>query len=169
MVRLSHQGGTVTVASTPAGATIAIDGRDTGKVTPASVSVASGQHALGLKAEGYLQYESTITVAEGQSQSTSATLVPLGRVTEIKIKRGGLFGRRGGDKDVGTVSLRTSPPGAVVMVNGQMAPKATPVEFTLNPGGYELEFQLRGYKTVKKNIVVDAGAKNDVQVTLEQQ
>lgn len=170
MVRLAHMGGTVTIASTPAGATIAIDGRDTGKVTPSSVNIPSGQHALGLKAEGYLPYDSTVTVAEGQSHSVSATMVPLGRVTEIKVKRGGIFGMgKHADKDMGSISIRTSPPGAIVMVNGQMAPKATPLEFQLNPGGYQLEIQLRGYKTVKKNIVVDAGAKNDVDVPLEQQ
>jgi hypothetical protein len=168
MVRLSHQGGTVAVGSTPAGATIFVDGRDTGKVTPAQLNIPSGQHVILVKTIGYLEYSSSITVAEGQSQSVSGTLVPLGRTMEIKVKRGGLFGRRG-DKDMGTVSLRSSPPGAAVSVNGQLAPKATPVEITLNPGGYELVFELRGYKTIKRNIVVAAGEKSAVDINLEQQ
>lgn len=168
MVRMSRQGGTVAFGSVPSGATILVDGRDTGKVTPAQLNVASGQHAVALNTEGYLEFNSTLTIAEGQSTSVSATLVPLGRTTEIKLKKGGLFSGRG-NKDMGTVAVRTNPAGAMILVNGQSAPKATPVEFSLNPGGYELQIQLTGFKTVKRNIVVDAGAKNSVDVQLEQQ
>jgi serine/threonine protein kinase len=168
MIKLSHQGGTVAIGSIPAGANIFVDGRDTGKITPAQVIIPSGQHAVALKTVGYLEYNSSVTIADGQSQSLSPTLVQLGRTVEIKVKKGGLFGRRG-DKDMGSVSVRTSPPGAIVSVNGQLAPKATPLEFSLNPGGYELLIELTGYKSVKRNIVVDAGAKNSVDVTLDQQ
>ena len=167
MVKLSRQGGTVAIASVPAGATIFVDGRDTGKVTPAQVIIPSGQHAVAVKTVGYLEYNSSVTIADGQSQSLSPTLVPLGRVTEIKLKKGGLFGGRG-NKDMGSVSVRTSPPGAIVSVNGQLAPKATPLEFSLSPGGYELVIELTGYKSVKRSIVVEAGAKNSVDVSLDQ-
>lgn len=168
MTRLSHQGGTVSISSVPAGGSIFVDGRDTGKVTPAQMSVPSGQHAISVKTVGYLEYSSSVTLADGQSQSLAPTLVPLARVTEIKLKKGGLFGGRG-DKNMGTVSVRTNPAGAVVMVNGQLAPKATPVEFSLNPGGYEVVIELRGYRSIKRNVVVEAGAKNSVDETLEQQ
>ncbi len=168
MVRLSHQGGTVAFGSVPGGASILVDGRNTGKVTPAQLAIPSGQHAVGLKTEGYLEFNSTVTIADGQSTSVSATLVPLGRTSDIKLKKGGLFGGRG-NKDMGTVTVRTNPAGAMILVNGQSAPKATPVEFSLNPGGYELQIQLMGYKTAKRNIVVEAGAKNSVDVQLEQQ
>lgn len=168
MIKLSHQGGTVVIGSVPAGANIFVDGRDTGKITPAQVIIPSGQHAVALRTVGYLEYSSSVTVAEGQSQSLSPSLVQLGRTIEIKVKKGGLFGRRG-DKDMGTVSVRTTPPGAIITVNGQLAPKATPIEFSLNPGGYELLIELKGYRSVKRNIVVEAGAKNSVDVTLDQQ
>ena len=167
MVRLSHQGGIVMVGSTPSGGSIFVDGHDAGKVTPAQVTVSSGQHVVSVRTTGYLEYSSTVTVSDGQSQSVSGTLIPLGRTMEIKVKRGGLFGRRG-DKDMGTVTLRSNPPGAAVSVNGQLAPKATPVEITLNPGGYELIFELRGYKSAKRGVVVNAGGKTAVDVNLEQ-
>jgi hypothetical protein len=68
---------------------------------------------------------------------------------------------------MGKVNIRTNPNGAAVLVNGQLAPKSTPLEFSLNPGGYELTFQLRGYQMHKKIIVVEAGSKLNVDENLE--
>ena len=45
---------TLSVTSTPAGANVYIDGRDTGKRTPAQVSVDKGQHVVLVRMGGYI-------------------------------------------------------------------------------------------------------------------
>jgi serine/threonine protein kinase len=168
MTRLSAQGGTVSISSTPTGANIAIDGHDSGKTTPAQFIVGNGQHTVTLKLPGYLEANTPVSIADGQNHSISPDLIPMGRTVDIKTtKKFGLGGR--GDKDMGKVNVRTNPSGATVLVNGQPAPKATPLEFSLNPGGYELTFQLPGYQTQKKIIVVDSGARLLVNQNLELQ
>lgn len=170
MTRLSAQGGTLAVGSNPVGANIAIDGRDTGKKTPSQFILSRGQHAVTLKQMGYLEANVTVNIADGQNHSITPELIAMGRTTDIKVAKKGIFGfGRKGDKDMGQVSIRTNPNGAAVLVNGQLAPKATPLEFSLNPGGYELTFELHGYKTQKKTIVVEAGSKLTVDQNLESQ
>ncbi|MDT8068371.1 MAG: serine/threonine-protein kinase [Terriglobia bacterium] len=166
MTRLALQGGTLSIASTPSGAHIAIDGRDTGKTTPAQFIVIHGQHTVTLRFPGYLEASIPVAMADGQTHSISPDLIPMGRTVDIKTAKKGLFGMGRGDKDMGRVTIRTEPTGATVLVNGQAAPKTTPTEIMLNPGGYELIFQLPGYKTQKKVIVVDWGSKVTVTETL---
>lgn len=167
MTRLALQGGTLNVGSTPSGAHITIDGRDTGKTTPAQFIVVSGQHKLALKFPGYLDANVPFSMADGENHSVAPDLIPMGRTVDIKTARKGLFGLGRGDKDMGRVTIRTEPSGATVLVNGQAAPKTTPTEIMLNAGGYELTFQLPGYKTQKKVIVVDSGSKMNVTETLQ--
>jgi hypothetical protein len=167
ITRLAVQGGTLSIGSTPSGAAITLDGRDTGRVTPAQVILPHGPHTISLKLPGYLEATQTVTAVDGQSHSVSMEMIAMGRTIEIKTTKKGLFGLGKAAKDMGTVNVRTNPNGAAVLINGQLAPKATPLEFSLNPGGYELTFQLRGYKTHKKVIVVEAGSKLSVNENLE--
>jgi eukaryotic-like serine/threonine-protein kinase len=168
MTRLALQGGPLNIGSVPTGAQIAIDGRDTGKSTPAQFIVAAGQHTVTLKFPGYLEANVPVNIADGQSRSIGPDLIPMGRTVDIKTTKKGIFGLGNrADKDMGRVSVRTEPSGATVLVNGQPAPKATPTEVLLNPGGYELTFQLPGYRTQKKVIVVDSGSRMNVDQVLQ--
>ena len=166
MTRLAVQGGTVNIGSTPSGAHITIDGRDTGKTTPAQFLVVHGQHTITLKFPGYLDANVPVSVVDGDSHSIGPDLIPMGRTVDIKTARKGLFSLGRGDKDMGHIMVRTEPSGATILVNGQPAPKQTPTEILLNPGGYELTFQLPGYTPLKKVIVVDSGSKMNVVETL---
>jgi hypothetical protein len=167
MTRLAIQGGTLNIGSVPSGAHITIDGRDTGKTTPAQFIVMHGQHTLTLKFPGYLDANVPVSIADGENHSIGPDLIPMGRTVDIKTARKGLFGMGRADKDMGHVTIRTEPSGATVLVNGQPAPKPSPTEIMLNPGGYELTFQLPGYKAQKKVIVVDSGSKMNVTETLQ--
>ena len=166
--RLAVEGAMLTIGSRPTGASIVIDGKDTGKTTPAQFIVSKAQHSVALKLQGYLEATVPVNLSDGQSHSISPELVAMGRTIEIKTTKKSLFGIGGrGDKDMGKVNIRTSPNGAAVMINGQLAPRATPLEITLNPGGYELVFQLRGYKSHKRVIVVEAGSKLAIDEALQ--
>lgn len=165
-VQLAELAATLSVNSDPAGAAITLDGKGTGKVTPAQIIVAKGRHTVALHKPGYLDASGTLETAPGQTAQFSLTLKLTGSTENIKTvgKLGGLFG--GAQENSGRVSIRTNPRGAQVRVNGQPLKKTTPVDFYLNPGSYELSLTLEGYKPVKKIVEVEKGGKLTVDEAL---
>ena len=71
--------GSVSVYSSPLGASVLIDGRYYG-TTPANLTdIPSGNHILRLSLSGYYDYEGTIYVIPGQTTYAYGTLPPLGQ------------------------------------------------------------------------------------------
>jgi serine/threonine protein kinase len=151
---------TLAVSSTPAGANIYVDGKDTGKLTPAQVSVDKGQHVVLVRKSGYLDETTNAPFTLGQTVSFSPTLRLLGNVDGIKTvgKMKKVFGGKEA-QSMGTVSVKTQPKGAQVAVNQHMLDKGSPVDFTLDPGNYIVDITLSGYVSVHKVIEVDKGGK----------
>ncbi len=66
--QLKAASGTVSVFSTPEGARIALDGKDTGLVTPATLeSVSTGEHQIALHKDTYYPKEIIINVLKGKA------------------------------------------------------------------------------------------------------
>ena len=66
--KLDPASGTVSVFSTPEGASINLDGKDTGFTTPATLeSVATGDHQIILRKDAYYPKEITINVLKGKA------------------------------------------------------------------------------------------------------
>ena len=73
--------GSISVYSSPLGASVLIDGRYYG-TTPANLTdIPSGNHILRLSLSGYYDYEGTIYVIPGQTTHAYGTLPPLGQVS----------------------------------------------------------------------------------------
>jgi hypothetical protein len=67
--------GTIQVNSEPTGATIILDGENTGLVTNNTlVDISPGDHTILLQKENYVDYEETVSVTAGQTASVNATL-----------------------------------------------------------------------------------------------
>ena len=67
--------GSLTVTSTPAGATILIDGADTGAVTDTTLDgIAVGTHTVTLQKDGYVDATAEIEIAEGATASAISIL-----------------------------------------------------------------------------------------------
>ncbi|HOB59498.1 MAG TPA: PKD domain-containing protein [Methanoregulaceae archaeon] len=65
----------LSINSNPQGASIWVDGSDTGKVTPATIGVTEGSHVIKIKMNGYCEYNSNlITVTGGNTISLSPIL-----------------------------------------------------------------------------------------------
>ena len=161
---------TLSVASTPAGANVYVDGKDTGKLTPAQVSLDKGQHVVLVRKSGYIDETTNAQFVLGQTVSFSPTLRSLGNVDDIKTvgKMKKLFGG-GAAQGMGTVAIRTQPKGAQIAVNQHMIEKNSPVEFMLDPGNYIIDITLTGYAPIRKIITVDKGGKAVVDETLQRQ
>lgn len=65
------------------------------------------------------------------------------------------------------VRFKTNPKGARLMLNGWPAPKTTPLELSLPPGGYDVTIEADGFKRLSKEIVLEAGQKVQLEEALE--
>ena len=169
-LELSAAGASLSVASTPAGAVIVIDDKDSGKLTPSLFTFSkSGAHKITLRRSGYLDQSSSVNVEPGQSATVNLKLVQLGNTDEIRSAGGKfkkVFGRGGDASGMGTVSIKTQPKGAQIMINNRVLDKTTPFDFYLNPGTYVLDVSLSGYQPLHRVITVEEGEKLAIQETL---
>jgi hypothetical protein len=169
VVQLAPLAPSVSIASEPAGAAIFLDGKDTGKVTPAQFTVNKpGEHAVLLKKTGYVEETATASLQAGQVFHFAPVLRALGSTDEIKTvsKFKKVFG--GGDRaGMGVVSIKTQPKGAQIAVNQRIVDKPSPVQFYLNPGTYVIDLTMSGFKPVHRVITVDQGGKVELEATLE--
>jgi eukaryotic-like serine/threonine-protein kinase len=165
---LNQLAATLAVSSNPAGANIFVDGRDTGKVTPAQVSVDKGQHVVLVRKSGYIDETTNAQFNLGQTTNFSPALRELGNVDNIKTtgKMKKLFGGKDA-QGMGTVSVKTQPKGAQIAVNQHMLDKDSPVDFMLDPGNYIVDITMSGYAPIHKVITVDKGGKAVIDEVLQ--
>ena len=171
VVHLAQMAATLSVSSNPAGASIFVDGRDTGKMTPARVNLDKGTHVVLVRKMGYLDETTTAQFTLGQTVSISPTLRPMGNVDSIrtvgKMKR--LFGGKGGEAGQGAISIHTQPKGAQVAINQRILDKNSPVDAMLDPGNYQIDITLSGYAPIHRVVTVDTGGKVVVDEVLQRQ
>jgi eukaryotic-like serine/threonine-protein kinase len=162
---------TLSVSTSPAGANVYVDGKDSGKLTPAQFSLDKGAHTILLRKAGYLDETASSQLVQGEIARVASTLRPLGNVDDIKTtgKFKKMFGGKGTDAGMGTVSIKTQPKGAQVAVNQHMLEKATPVEFLLDPGNYIIDITMSGYAPVRKVITVDRSGKITLDESLQRE
>jgi hypothetical protein len=163
---------TLMVSSTPPGGAIVIDGRDTGRLTPTLFSFdRPGAHTVVVKRSGYLEETSTVNVQSGQAANANLTLKRLGETEDIR-GAGGKFKKvfgRGESARMGIVSVKTQPKGAQIMVNNRTLDKTAPFDFYLNPGTYEINISMSGYRTLHRVINVEQGEKVAIEESLTPQ
>jgi hypothetical protein len=152
---------TVSLNGDPANAAVWMDGRDTGRVTPAQISVDKpGDHTFIFKKQGYLDETTTVNLRIGQTFDFAPSLHALGRTDEIKMV--GKFRTILGGREkpgMGVVSIKTQPKGAQIAVNTRIINKPTPAMFYLNPGDYVVDITLSGFKIIHRVVSVDKGGK----------
>ncbi len=168
-VQLAQLAATVSVTSDPAGAAIWLDGKDTGRTTPAQISVDKpGNHSFAFKKQGYLDETTTANLQTGQTFRLSPSLRALGNTDDIKI--GGKFKKLFGGGDtagMGGVSVKTQPKGAQVAINNRILDKFSPVELYLDPGTYVVDITLSGFKSVHRVITVEKNGKVAIEESLD--
>ena len=172
VVQLAQITATAAVTSTPSGAAVFVDGKDSGRLTPAQIPVDKpGSHTFLVRKNGYLEEVTTVNLQAGQTYHFAPTLRLLGTTGEIKTvgKFKKIFGGGGETSGMGTVSVKTQPKNAQIAVNRRLLDKATPVEFYLNPGAYVIDITLSGYKTIHRVVNVEKGNKVAIDETLERQ
>ena len=170
-VQLAQLNATVSVTSDPSGAAIWMDGKDTGRTTPAQISVDKpGNHSFAFKKQGYLDETTTANLQVGQTFRLSPSLRALGNTDDIKI--GGKFKKLFGGGDtagMGAVMVKTQPKGAQVAINNRILDKFSPVELYLDPGNYVVDITLSGFKSIHRVITVEKNGKVAIEESLDRE
>jgi serine/threonine-protein kinase len=167
----------IEVNSTPAGANIEVDGKDTGKITPAEITVEKGEHTILLRKPGYKDIWTTETLGEGETATFSPLLVPPQPDAQMtQVNRPGFWRRifgGGGQEPIpagkGVVYIHTVPEGATIQVGDRTAPMKTNVVWPVEPGTYDLVLSMAGYKPVRRTVRVQKGQPVYVDEILERQ
>ena len=168
-LQLSQLTPIVSVSSNPAGAAIVIDGKDTGKLTPAQIILDKpGKHSISIRRYGYLESSNNVNVEPGQTSTLNLDLTKLGSTEEIKAA-GGKFKKvfaRGDSSGQGIVSVKTQPKGAQIMVNNRVLDKTAPFDFYLNPGTYVIDITMNGYRPLHRVVNIQEGEKLAIEENL---
>ncbi len=170
-VELAPLSAGVSLRSDPAGAAVWMDGKNTGKVTPAQMKIdRPGNHTFVFKKQGYLDESASANLQVGQTFQLAPTLRPLGSTDDIKF--GGRFHKVFGGSEtagMGAVSIKTQPKGAQIAVNNRILDRLSPAEFYLNPGNYEVDITLTGFKSLHKVISVEKDGKVVIEESLDRE
>jgi serine/threonine-protein kinase len=170
-VQLAQLAATVSVTSDPAGVAVWMDGRDTGRVTPAQIFVEKpGNHSFVFKKQGFLDETATANLQIGQTFRLAPSLRPLANADNVKI--GGKFKKLFGNGDtagMGAVSIKTQPKGAQVAINNRIVDKNSPVDLFLDPGNYVVDITMSGFKDVHRVITVERSGKVAIEESLNRE
>jgi hypothetical protein len=163
---------TLVVSSNPQGANVWIDGKDSGSVTPAQITVEKGSHRVMVRKAGFKEASADETLAEGQTLSFSPVLLSVSPQSEEgktpnPLRR--FFGADTIPEGKGLVHIRTDPEGATIVVDGKVAPKKTNARWPADPGVYSIQLQMTGYKPVHRNVKVQKGKIVNIDEILEKQ
>ncbi|HVM92257.1 MAG TPA: serine/threonine-protein kinase [Terriglobales bacterium] len=162
----------VVINSTPAAADILLDGKPTHKVTPSQFAVEKGTHTVLLKKPGFLDETTTADLGPGQNFQYAPALRALGDSEAIRtvgrFKK--LFGGGGeSTAGMGSLSIRTKPKGAQVVINQRILDKMSPVDVMMGPGNYVVDITLTGFKPIHKVVNIEKDGKVVVDEVLERE
>ena len=143
--------GNVEISSTPSGAMVYIDGVYTNKLTPAAVAgLGAGSHTYKLTLAGYSDSNGTFTIVAGNVTPLDVVMTLLPVTT-------------------GTLQITSTPPNAIVLIDGRDSGKVTPaIVDGLTEGSHTYLLKLAGYKDYGAIIDIVAGGTKVVSVPLEQ-
>lgn len=139
--------GSISVSSTPSGASISLDGANKGTTPTTLTGVAAGSHSLLLTKTGYNDYTTTIAVTVGQTTIVSATLVPL--------------------QSTGSISVSSFPANANVFVDGIMK-GITPLTISNVPtGSHTVRLTMNEYEDDSRVVTVSSGQILELSISLQ--
>ena len=148
--------GSLYISSTPAGASIYIDGiLQTGLATPTTITgINVGSHTVALKLNGYYTIQFPVTVDENVTKNIYQILTPSSQTP--------LVGE-------GCISFEGTPQGAHIKLDGIDTGQVIPAIICgLSLGSHTYELSLTGYQTTTDSTTLVAGTGNNIPVNLVQ-
>jgi hypothetical protein len=143
--------GWIYLTSSPAGATVYLDGTVAGQTASNGVlridNVRSGNHNIRVELAGYQPYSTTVNVQVSTVTEVTANLLPVQGST-------------------GILSVSSTPAGASVFIDNALR-GLTPITLTdVSAGSHQVLIRLEGYQDYSVTPQVNAGATNTITSTL---
>jgi hypothetical protein len=154
--------GVIAVAATPVSANVYVDGEKSG-LTPRNLrNVPLGSHTIRVTRPGYAPQEQTVVLtAQEPSARVEFTMRP------GKAEPAAAAEPRPAVKSVLTVLVESTPPGALIRIDGRELTVTPLTVRQLRPGTHKLELRLPGYKTWSTTVTVAAGDQRRITAALE--
>jgi serine/threonine protein kinase len=146
--------GVVNIKSTPDGASIYLDDKNLGLLTPARIgSLAAGEHKIELKKPGYKTYINKFEMKEGDTIPLSALLIK-DIIAPVPI--------------YSSINIKSTPPGASVFFDNVNTGLKTPCTIdNVKQGSHKIKIVKRGYEPIVVNRNVLPEKTVQVSVTLK--
>jgi len=157
--------GSLSVTSTPSGASITVDSVAKGTSPNTITDLSAGTHTVKMMKSGYVNFSGTVTVIAGKTQPLNVNLVsgsqpgpsPTGSTPTPTP-----YQPVGG----GSIIVTSNPSGTNVYLDGQSS-GTTPLTIpNVNPGTHTILLTMQGYSDTSKTVEVTAGSQNQVSVDL---
>jgi hypothetical protein len=156
--------GTLTVRSTPPGASVEVNGRSEGR-TPLSLrNFPLGGHTVVLTRPGYQPERRRVTLSPNRAAQTLS--VPMRRAERDERTEPSAPGRT--DTFVGTMLVESRPVGARVFLDGREVGRTPMVLSDVRAGSHVVRLELDGYRTWTTSARVVAGERRRVAASLEE-
>ena len=173
-----HEGGSndstqalLRIASDPPTAQVLLDGKSTGKRTPADLELPRGKHTVTVQMEGFIpatasfrvkggeemEYSPHLTVNTGNIKVPNITLPDLSNLEGMTKAAQANAWRQWAQAQTGNAKelvINTSPPGAKVLVDGKDTGKETPATIPMEPGTYHVRVELEDFLPQEKDLTV---------------
>jgi PEGA domain len=146
--------------SNPTGGTIFVDDEPTGQVTPATLKLSPGNHAVSIVKQGFDEGTGSIHLEEGETAHFSVVLQPGDR--DARVRR--MFA---GAKDKGMIVVRSRPRGARIKLDDIPVDASTPARIIVRSGKARLIVEKDGYKPYRRDVQVDRGDVEVIDAILE--
>ncbi|MDH7510234.1 MAG: PEGA domain-containing protein [Methanolinea sp.] len=139
--------GSITVTSSPSGATAVLDGAQS-QVTPCTFhNVLPGLHTVQVSKSGYQVWSTTTSVSSGQNTQVFASLSQITPST-------------------GSIYVTSLPSGASVYVDGTYYGPSPQLASGLPPGYHQVRISLSGFQDWIGNVMVNSGETTRISQTL---
>jgi len=144
-IQLAPGWGSVSITSSPEGASIHVDGKELG-TTPATLEIMAGEHDVALSLTGYVTASNKLQISAGESL----------QLPEITLR-----------EPPGHVQLNTRPRGATVTLDGEYLGRS-PLTVSLTPRKvHHLKLELPGHKTMTRKISLPPGQTRAIDLEME--
>ena len=161
--------GNIVIVSEPAGANVYLDNMIRGISPVTLTSVENGYHTILLRMDGYEDYTRAVTVMadapqvnavlSGKSATVLATVTPAGTTTTTD--RVTIATQSATQMGTGSLSVTTTPSGALVSIDGQMK-GITPATIPgLSPGMHSIKISLDGYQDLETTTEITGGTTSE--------
>jgi hypothetical protein len=162
-----QQTGSVSISSTPTGATVFFDGIFYG-TTPVTATLSTGSHSVKVSNAGYNDYIATVSVIAGQTMPVYVTLVPgsiiiTSTATNTQTQTTTTVQDSG---TTGSLSLFSRPAGANVYIDGTFIGKAPSAMQSVSAGPHTALFTMNGYEDFSTIVQVTSGQTAEFTATM---